>query len=1254
MALKRFVAKWRALPLAAVALLFACRNASGYTPVSDYGTLVLALQTSSVITDFVTNTVITLTTEGQTLEITTNVLIDGTTNNIVFDGSTLTRLFHVHPKCLLILNNLQLINGVSSSGGAIFNEGTLIISNSIFAGNFATNVTGVNGTTNTSGGDGGNATSGGSAIGGAIYSTGPLYVYYSIIGTNTAAGGPGGTGGDGGGSAFFGGNGGNGGSGGSATGAAIYSSGSNNVFFADEFIQNQSVAGPGGDGGAAGGGSFDDGNSGQGGTGGSALGGAVFIAGNLSMSNCLFYLNSATAGASADSQILFDGSGSDGSAGGSAMGGGLFVSSSAARLYVENTVFFNNSCVGGTGADAPGQGATGGAGGSALGGGLDSQAAQAIVRSCTMATNTLAAGTNGSGTSGSGAVGTAHGWDICVNGGALRLSDSILSGGTNQAPNNTPNAFGVTDGGYNVCSDASLARSTTTTLLDANTGLDSGLAADGPALGPPEINGTAMLTLAILGGPAAGFIPGVAGITFPATDEILQLRGSPASAGAFELNPLVLSSNASPPVITMQPVSVTADVGGEASFTVAAEQVMSGATNYSLGYQWQLNGTNLTDNSVFVGTTSSNLIVRSASLANQGPYQVIVGLSTAEGITTSAIAHLIVIVPPKITVQPAGKLNEPDGAIISFTVTATGAEPLYYQWRNGSADLTDGGEITGSMTSNLVINPATSLDAGTYSVLITNAYGTTTSVLVPLTIVRDTTRPTVAITSPAANARTTNSVISGKATDNAQVTNVFWTITNINAGATTVTSNTADLDTNGTTTRTWSISNAVAPGSNIVSVQSVDFSGNVSSVVTEKFFYEMPAVFTLAISGSGAVKGTASVPGNTVPVLGAFLNIGEGYTLTASPDPNHVFANWTSNGVPIYSNTLRFVMESNLVVVAYFTTNIFIAGSGTYNGLFYDDINGVTEQTAGMLSQLKIESTGVYSGKLLLNGASNSLAGSFNASGVASNQVARSASAGGPVTVEMTLQWTTGQINGRVSGSSPEPWTSTLFAEAAAASPVSGEYTLLLLPSTNAGAAIPPGDGYLLLTNHLGQLAFSGALADGSAVSQAPPLGRLGGVPVFVNLYSHTGLLLGWLALTNGEIEPETQMVWIKPSASSGLFASGFTNPLTVIAGGWTNPPAHISSIVLPSGTLVISNVTVDLTSAVSIATNTIIPEAGSPVESLAGTINPKTGQLTVTFKIGSSTTTTTAYGAILQDSTNAGGYFLTQTNAGSLLLTPN
>ena len=45
------------------------------------------------------------------------------------------------------------------------------------------------------------------------------------------------------------------------------------------------------------------------------------------------------------------------------------------------------------------------------------------------------------------------------------------------------------------------------------------------------------------------------------------------------------------------------------------------------------------------------------------------------------------------------------------------------------------------------------------------------------------------------------------------------------------------------------------PGTNTVSVHSVDFAGNLSAFVTRKFFYDVPAVFALDISGPGNVKG---------------------------------------------------------------------------------------------------------------------------------------------------------------------------------------------------------------------------------------------------------------------------------------------------------------------------------------------------------------------------------------------------------------
>jgi len=1225
----------RVWPLALLPALL-CRPACADTVVSNYATFKNALSSSATITSFVTNTTISLTSGGQTVDITGNVTIDGGTNGVVFAGNSGERLFNVHSNCQLVLKNVQVLNFSSTNGGAIYNQGTLIISNCIISGNAATNVSGANGANGSNGGDGGDGTSGGTAAGGAIYSTGPVRIYYSVLGTNTAGGGSGGSGGTGTAGVIFGGNGGSAGAGGGAYGAALYCTGTNNVFVATEFFDNVCTAGAAGSGGASGSGPFS-GLGGRGAAGGSAEGGAVYLTGMLSATNCVFAQNTVTAGASGS-----DLSGNTGPNGGSAAGGGLYISSTAAGAYLENCVFFDNTCTSGAG----GSGSAGdGSGGSALGGGLDSAAGLTWVRFCTLATNSLVAATGGG----------AAGFDLYRGGGVLRLSGSILSGDTNAVPNPKPNAYGVTDAGYNICSDASLTPVFTNTLIDTDPGLDSGLVDwGGPTLGPADVAGPPTVTLAILdSSPATNFVPGVPGLSFPATDELGSTRGSPASAGAYELNPIVLETNALLPTVSLETNYYYAAIGGTVVFQASAAN--RDTNGNALGYQWQLNGTNLSDNGTYSGTTTAHLTISNVTAAQAGTnYQLIVGVSTLEGIVTSAPISLIVRILPKITVQPLNKRNVPYGAAVTFSVGATGA-PLSYQWfLNGVA-------LNGATTSNLTINPVTFQDQGSYTVVVTNSEGTVTSAVAVLTVVADTAKPTVNISSPAANARTTNSVITGTASDNAQVHGIYYRITNVNAGIT-ITQGTNILEASGATTKTWSITNALLPGTNYVTVQSVNYSTNKSAFVTREFFYVVQAPLTLNKSGNGTVTGAASVAGNAPPAKGALLNIGEGYTLTAKPAANYLLTNWTgswtgvSGGVNTFSSnapTLHFIMESNETITAAFTTNLFVGTRGTYNGLFYDS-NKFTVQTAGMLSGLTVNTSGVYSGTLLLKGASLTLApGSFDTSGHAINRVPRAAAQGGPVTVEMFLQWGDGLISGSVSGEDQGGWTNTLDAEKAAASSPSSAYTVLLGPQTNAVAEIPPGSGYMLITNHNGSVTLSGAVADGATFSQTVPLGVSSDVPVFYGkFYGNTGLLLGWLGLSNGTVEAETPMAWIRPAAWSGLYTNGFTNLLSVTGSGWTNPPSGTPALSLSGGALTIADGSLSLDFDVSITNNTVVKKSGS-TNSMTGTIAPKTGLLQITFGNGTGKATTVGYGALLQNSNKGGGYFVTKTNAGFIQLLP-
>ena len=115
----------------------------------------------------------------------------------------------------------------------------------------------------------------------------------------------------------------------------------------------------------------------------------------------------------------------------------------------------------------------------------------------------------------------------------------------------------------------------------------------------------------------------------------------------------------------------------------------------------------------------------SVNYSNNGVYLTVT--------STVALAPAITVQPTNATVPYAG------GA--GFSVAATGLEPLGYQWLQGGVPMTDGGIISGSATPNLTLYSVTDNNAGNYSVIITNAYGSVTSVVATLTVLNCTAPP---------------------------------------------------------------------------------------------------------------------------------------------------------------------------------------------------------------------------------------------------------------------------------------------------------------------------------------------------------------------------------------------------------------------------------------------------------------------------------------------------------------------------------
>jgi len=94
----------------------------------------------------------------------------------------------------------------------------------------------------------------------------------------------------------------------------------------------------------------------------------------------------------------------------------------------------------------------------------------------------------------------------------------------------------------------------------------------------------------------------------------------------------------------------------------------------------------------------------------------------------------ITLIPPVIAAQPVSSAIF-EGRNTRFNVTASGEEPLTYQWRKNTINVSDGGTLSGTTSRTLVITGAVAGDAGSYDVVITSPGGSVTSTAATLMVV---------------------------------------------------------------------------------------------------------------------------------------------------------------------------------------------------------------------------------------------------------------------------------------------------------------------------------------------------------------------------------------------------------------------------------------------------------------------------------------------------------------------------------------
>ena len=167
------------------------------------------------------------------------------------------------------------------------------------------------------------------------------------------------------------------------------------------------------------------------------------------------------------------------------------------------------------------------------------------------------------------------------------------------------------------------------------------------------------------------------------------------------------------PIINGQPSDIIAQAGANVAFSVLA------AGSGPLSFQWQFHGMSV------AGATNYVLNISNVQSAAAGTYQVII--TNTYGAITSTPANLILQSPPVINTQPQ-PTSVPAGSNAFFVVGVSGSPQLYFQWQK------NGSNLPAATSYSLTIPNVQSNNLGDYSVIITNNFGSVTSITAALTL----------------------------------------------------------------------------------------------------------------------------------------------------------------------------------------------------------------------------------------------------------------------------------------------------------------------------------------------------------------------------------------------------------------------------------------------------------------------------------------------------------------------------------------
>jgi Ig-like domain-containing protein len=490
------------------------------------------------------------------------------------------------------------------------------------------------------------------------------------------------------GTAVFGKNGGRGTAGDSAYGGAILNVGDLGIFNC-KFITNSAIGGTGGDGGDGESAGSRGGNGGSGGAGGSGIGGGVFNYGTLVVSNCTFSGNVAQGGSggiggAGGGGIIAGANGFAGAAGIGA-GAGIYTADTNTALVL-NSTFDHNTARGGdssAGGTSPlGFGQNGPRGGDALGGGIENSADLFVLNSTFFQNNALG-GSGGNGGAGGARAGNGGAGGSAIGGGIYNSSYITVVNSTFSKGN----AIGGTNG------------TAGSGLVAGKDGKRGGSFGGNIANVAKKKHGSfqlfnSIIASALSGGGGYGTISN-GGFNISADKSIKFQKGTKSNGSLMNTNPFV------------------GDLGDNGGPTQTIP---------------------LKTNSVAIDFVPSDL----APSFDQRGFARPVGSASDAGAFEINLLQVIIIDPPKST-------NVIAGSNATFTVTAGGAGPLFYQWYFNSSP------IAGATTNILSITNAQTTNAGSYFVIVTNMLATfnaATSSVATLTVTNFTPSPPIITQQP--------------------------------------------------------------------------------------------------------------------------------------------------------------------------------------------------------------------------------------------------------------------------------------------------------------------------------------------------------------------------------------------------------------------------------------------------------------------------------------------------------------------------